>query len=71
MIEQPESIRQLAERLGHDVKTVHDNLQVLADYDIVHFEQAGRAKQPFVPYETIKVSLEISAPRGTDDVAPA
>jgi predicted transcriptional regulator len=44
---------------------------VLADYDIVHFEQAGRAKQPFVPYETIKVSLEISAPRGTDDVAPA
>jgi predicted transcriptional regulator len=71
MAEQPASIRQLAERLGRDVKTVHDDLHVLADYDIIHFEQAGRAKQPFVPYDTIEVNIEISTPHGTDDTAPA
>lgn len=71
MAERPDSIRQLADRLCRDVKTVHDDLQVLADYDIVHFEQAGRAKRPFVPYETIEINLEISTSTTVDDVAPA
>lgn len=71
MTERPDSIRQLAERLERDVKTVHDDLQVLVEYDIVHFEQAGRAKRPFVPYDTIEVSLEISTPRPADDTASA
>lgn len=71
MIERPDSIRQLAERLDRDVKTVHDDLQVLAEYDIVHFEQAGRAKRPFVPYDSIEVSLEISTPHPADDATPA
>ena len=71
MAERPKSIRQLADRVDRDVKTVHDDLQVLGEYDIVHFEQAGRAKRPFVPYETIEVSLEISTPSGSDDIARA
>lgn len=71
MSHRPDSIRQLAERLDRDVKSVHDDLQILADYDIVHFEQAGRAKRPFVPYESIEVSLEISTSNTADDVAPA
>lgn len=71
MTEQPDSIRQLADRIDRDVKTVHDDLQVLAAYDIVQFEQAGRAKRPFVPYDTIKVSLEISPVRPADDATPA
>lgn len=71
MTERPDSIRQLAERLDRDVKTVHDDLQVLAEYDIVHFEQSGRAKQPFVPYDSIEVSLEISPLDSADDAAPA
>ncbi|WP_132061043.1 HVO_A0114 family putative DNA-binding protein [Halorussus amylolyticus] len=71
MAEQPDSIRQLAERLDRDVKTVHTDLGVLAEYDIVHFEQAGRAKRPFVPYDTIEVSLEITTPHSVDDAAPA
>jgi len=70
MTERPDSIRQLAERLDRDVKSLHDDLQILADYDIVHFEQAGRAKRPFVPYDTIEVNLEISMPGQTDDTAP-
>jgi len=71
MTDRPDSIRQLAERIDRDVKSVHDDLQVLADYDIVHFEQAGRAKRPFVPYDSIEVSLEISTPTSADDAAPA
>ncbi|PSQ31726.1 transcriptional regulator [Halobacteriales archaeon SW_6_65_46] len=71
MAEQPDSIRRLADRLDRDVKSVHDDLQVLTEYDIVHFEQAGRAKQPFVPYDSIEVTLEISMPNPTDDTATA
>ncbi|WP_245998571.1 HVO_A0114 family putative DNA-binding protein [Halalkalicoccus subterraneus] len=71
MAEQPDSIRQLADRLERDVKTIHNDLQILVEYDIVHFEQAGRAKRPFVPYDTIEVNLEISTPHSTDDAAPA
>lgn len=67
----PDSIRQLAQRLDRDVKTVHDDLQILADYDILHFEQAGRAKRPFVPYDSIEISLEIPSTNSADDAAPA
>jgi len=67
MSEKAGSIRQLADRVDRDVKSVHDDLQVLADYDIVNFEQDGRAKRPFVPYEQIEVSLEISPPKPSDD----
>ena len=69
MSETAGSIRQLADRVDRDVKSVHDDLQVLADYDIVTFEQDGRAKRPFVPYEQIEVSLEISPPEPSDDTA--
>lgn len=71
MTKRPDSIRQLAERLDRDVKTVHDDLQILAEYDVVHFEVAGRAKRPFVPYDSIEVSLEISTSNSADDTAPA
>lgn len=71
MTERPDSIRQLAERVDRDVKSVHDDLQILADYDIVHFEQAGRAKRPFVPYDSIQVRLEISTPSPADETTPA
>ena len=69
MVESADSIRQLADRVDRDVKSVHDDLGVLAEYDIVHFEQDGRAKRPFVPYERIEVSLEISTPQPSDDTA--
>jgi predicted transcriptional regulator len=60
----PESIRALADRLDRDVHDVHDDLHLLADYDIVHFETAGRAKQPYVPYETVRIEVEFGRPRG-------
>jgi predicted transcriptional regulator len=61
----------LAERFDRDVKSVHDDLGVLAEYDTVHYEQDGRAKRPFVPYDTTEVSLEISTPQPTDDAIAA
>lgn len=70
MTERPESIRKLADRVERDVKSVHSDLQVLAEYDVVRFESDGRAKRPFVPYETIEIALEISGADGTN-AAPA
>lgn len=71
MTHAPESIRGLADHVERDVKSVHEDLQVLAEYDVVHFEAEGRSKRPVVPYDTIEVSLEISRPETSDDVAPA
>lgn len=71
MADPPDSIRGLADRLERDVKSVHDDLGVLAEYSIVQFERAGRAKQPYVPYDSIEISLEISSPPTGDDPATA
>jgi len=60
----PESIRGLADRLDRDVHDVHADLHLLADYDIVHFEENGRAKRPFVPYDTVRVEVEFGRPSG-------
>jgi len=71
LAERPESIRQLAERLDRDVKSVHEDLQLFAEHSVVHFESVGRAKRPFVPYDTIEVSMELSVPDAAEDAASA
>jgi len=55
-----ESIRDLADRLGRDVRQVHDDLQLLSEYRIVHFREEDGAKKPSVPYETISIEVELS-----------
>ena len=57
----PASIRALADRVGRDVKSVHGDLDVLADYEVVYFQQDGRAKRPVVPYERVAVVVELGA----------
>lgn len=64
MDQPPESIRALADRLDRDVHDVHDDLHLLAEYDIVHFEEDGRAKKPYVPYDTVRIEVEFGLPRG-------
>ncbi|WP_123620064.1 transcriptional regulator [Halorubrum sp. CSM-61] len=64
MEQPPESIRGLASRLNRDVHDVHDDLHLLAEYDIIHFEADGRAKKPFVPYDTVRIEVEFGLPRG-------
>ncbi|CDK39361.1 hypothetical protein [Halorubrum sp. AJ67] len=59
----PASIRALADRLDRDVHDVHDDLYLLAEYDIIHFEEAGRAKKPYVPYDTVRLEVEFGLPR--------
>ena len=64
MGQSPESIRALADRLERDVHDVHDDLYLLAEYNIVHFEKDGRAKKPYVPYDTVRLEVEFCLPRG-------
>jgi predicted transcriptional regulator len=63
MEQPPESIRALADRLSRDVHDVHDDLHLLAEYDIIHFEADGRAKKPYVPYDTVRIEVEFGLPR--------
>lgn len=64
MEDSPESIRAFADRLDRDVHDVYTDLHLLADYRIVHFRKAGRAKQPYVPYETVRIEVEFSSSTG-------
>ena len=67
----PESIRALADRLDRDVHDVHDDLYLLAEYEIVHFEADGRAKRPYVPYDTVRIEVEFGLPRGAGSESTA
>ena len=60
----PESIRALTGRLDRDVHDVHDDLYLLAEYDIIRFEENGRAKRPYVPYDTVRIEAEFGLPSG-------
>lgn len=71
MDDPPESIRALAARLDRDVHDVHDDLHLLADYEIIHFREEGRAKQPYVPYETVRVEVEFGTPSEEHSESPA
>jgi len=66
-----ESMRDLADRLDRDVRQVHDDLQLLSEYRIVHFHAEGGAKKPFVPYETITIEVELSKSLGDTSEPPA
>jgi len=55
-----ESMRSLADRLGRDVRQVHDDLHILNEYRIVHFREEDGAKKPYIPYDTVKIEVELS-----------
>jgi predicted transcriptional regulator len=59
-----ESIRGLADRLDRDVRQVHDDLQILTEYGIVHFREEDGAKKPYGPYDTVRIEVEFGLPRG-------
>jgi predicted transcriptional regulator len=70
MTEPPACIRAPADRLERDVHDVHDDLHLLAEYDIIHFEAAGRAKQPYVPYNTVRIEAEFGRPLSDGSESP-
>lgn len=71
MDEPAESIRDLAARLGRDVRQVHDDVRLLAEYGIVRFTEDGRAKKPFVPYDTVRIEVELRKPPEDRSGSPA
>ena len=67
-----ESITELADRLERSYSAVHEDVEILAEYGIVQYREAGQSKQPFVPYETIEFDVTIRAPlTGGDTEASA
>lgn len=50
----PESIRALADRLDRAASDVHEDVHLLAEYNIVYFEQDGRARAPYIPYDRVE-----------------
>ena len=72
LMEEPaESIRGLAARLDRDVRQVHDDLQILTEYRIVHLREEGGAKKPHVPYDTVKIGVELTKSLGDASESPA
>ncbi|MEF8826337.1 MAG: hypothetical protein V5A27_08385 [Halapricum sp.] len=59
-----ECIPALADRLDRGVYDVRDDLHLLAEYDIVHFEEDRRAKKPYFPYDTVRIEVVSGSPRG-------
>ena len=55
----PDSISDLADRLGRNYSDVHGDVAVLADHDIIYFDTDGRAKRPVIPYERVRVDIEV------------
>lgn len=60
--EPPTSIRDLADRLGRNPSEVHDDVHLLAEYGLVYFRQDGRARAPYVPYDQVRIEVDMLAP---------
>jgi len=57
-----DTISAVADALDRDYKSVHDDLDVLAEHGIVRFDERtkGRGKRPYIPYENVRVELELA-----------
>jgi predicted transcriptional regulator len=57
-----DTISAVADALDRDYKSVHDDLDVLAEHGIVRFDESaeGRGKRPYIPYENVRVELELA-----------
>jgi predicted transcriptional regulator len=64
---EPESVRALARAVDRGPKEVLQNLNELEDYGLVAFEEQGRAKRPYLPYEEIDVQLPFPHSTSDDD----
>jgi len=60
MTDSPESIQALADALDRNYADVHGDVQVLADHHIVYFDTDGRTKRPVIPYDRVRVDIEVT-----------
>lgn len=70
MSQNPVSITDLADQLDRNYSDVHSDVEVLANHHIVYFDTEGQRKRPVIPYERIRLDVEIAA-GVTDGRAPA
>jgi len=56
---EPGSMREAARLVERDIKNVSEDLNFLANLDIIEIETAGRAKRPVVPYDDIEVDIPV------------
>jgi len=56
-----DSISAVADAVGRSYKNVHDDLGTLAEYGVVRFDESakGRSKRPYIPYDNVRVELEL------------
>jgi len=66
MTDTPESISALADRLDRNYADVHSDIGVLADHHIVYFETDGQSKRPVIPYDRVRVDIEVVGDTETD-----
>ncbi|WP_324759625.1 hypothetical protein [Haloarcula montana] len=50
----------LADALDRNYADVHGDVQVLAEHHIVYFDTDGRAKRPVIPYDRVRVDIEVT-----------
>jgi len=62
---EPESVRALARAVDRGPKEVLENLEELQNYGLVAFEEDGRAKRPYLPYEEIDIDIQLPLPHST------
>jgi len=70
MTDSPNSIQALADTLDRNYADVHGDVQVLAEHHIVYFDTDGRAKRPVIPYDRVRLDIEVAGSHA-DERAPA
>lgn len=66
-----ESITALAETLGRDYGSVHDDVTLLEGYGLVYLIEEGQAKRPYLPYERIHLDVDLIPDTANEEPAPA
>lgn len=59
MENEPDSMSEVSEELGRGLREIHDDLHLLEEYEIVELRKEGRAKKPVVPYDRIKIEVDL------------
>jgi len=59
MENEPSSMSEVSEKLDRGLREIHDDLHLLEEYDIVELRREGRAKKPVVPYDRIKIEVDL------------
>jgi len=68
---EPGSIRELARLVERNPPEVLENVNELADYGLLEFEEDGRAKRPVVWYDEIDIDLPLTTSSGRGKKANA